>query len=353
MFESLIQAWDGEEVVIHYERELQTWMFVAVHSTRLGPGCGGTRLKIYPSPADGLRDVLRLSTAMTRKLAVASVPYGGGKAVLAVPRMLPAEDRIRLMERYGDLVDSLGGTYRTAPDVNTSDADMDIIATRTRWVFGKSPAAGGAGSTAPATATGVYHAIRASVGHVFGSEDLAGRRILVQGAGGVGAPLCALLAGDGATVLVSDVDERRAEFIAAQVGAAVIPAAGALTGECDVFAPCALGGVLNPDTIPGLRCRIVAGAANNQLREDSDAELLRARGILYAPDYVANAGGVLHGLGLEEMGWTQEHLDARLRGIADTLLEVFRMAEAQGTTTEAAAEWIAQRNIAAGSDVAV
>jgi leucine dehydrogenase len=345
VFEALIEAWDGEQVAIRYDRELATWMFIAVHSTRLGPAAGGTRMKVYPSPSDGLRDALRLSSAMTRKLAVPCAPYGGGKAVLAVPRVPEGEARVRLMERYGDFVDSLGGTYQTAPDVNTGSEDMDIVGTRTKHVFGRSPEAGGSGNTAPATAQGVYYGIRAAVEHALGSDNLAGRTIVVQGVGDVGGRLAKLLAADGAKVLVSDIDERLAGTVAVEIGGAVVPVADALVTECDVLAPCALGGVLNPESIPRLKCRVVAGAANNQLLRDSDAQLLKARGILYAPDYVVNAGGVLHGVGLEQLGWSEAELEEQLKGITETLREIFHAAETEDLTTELAAQRIAERNI--------
>src|SRR6266508_1964243 len=226
-------------------------MFVCVHSTRLGPACGGTRLKSYAEPAEALRDGLRLSGAMTAKNAVARLPLGGGKAVLAVPEV-PEDDRRReLFLRYGDLVRSLGGTYVTACDMNTSERDMDVVGERCPYVFGRSVACGGSGSSAPATATGVFHGIRASVAHAFGSSDLEGRTVLVQGVGSVGRSLALQLGQAGARLLVADV----------------VAPEDALGTACDVFSPNATGGILTPTTIPELRCRIVAGAANNQLAD--------------------------------------------------------------------------------------
>lgn len=348
MFDSLLQAWDGEEVLVRFDAPSGAWMFACIHSTRLGPAAGGTRMKVYASPAAALEDGLRLSSAMTRKLAVSGLPYGGGKAVLAVPAIPVGEPRRTLLERYAAFVDSLGGTYHTAPDVNTNDADMDVVALHTRWVFGKSPANGGAGNTAPATAVGVLHGMRACAEHVFGSPDLARRTVVVQGAGDIGGRLAALLAQAGARVLLADVDERRVEELAARIGATVVPAADALATGCDVLAPCALGGVLSAETIPALRCRVVCGAANNQLATDADGDRFADRGILYAPDYVVNAGGVLHGLGLEELGWAQPELDRRLAAIADTLHEIIAIAETGGISTERAAERLARARLAAG-----
>src|SRR6266567_506364 len=186
-FEELLESWEGETAVIHRDRPSGGWMFICIHSTRRGPAGGGTRMKVYERPADGLQDAMRLSRAMTAKLAVAGLPLGGGKAVLAVPELPTGNDRRELLLRYGDLVDSLGGTYHTSSDMNTGEADMDVIAERTKHVFGRSQAKGGSGSPAVPTAVGVYHGLRASVGYAFGSDELAGRIVLVQGAGSVGS----------------------------------------------------------------------------------------------------------------------------------------------------------------------
>ncbi len=348
MFEELLQAWDGKETVIRYDADALAWIFIGIHSTQLGPAAGGTRMKAYATPADGLRDVHRLSSAMTRKLAAAGMHYGGGKAVIAVETIPNGNARRQLLLRYAELVDSLGGTYLTAPDVNTNEADMDIIAERTRHVFGKTVANGGAGSTAPATALGVLAGIRASLEHATGSGDLAGRTVLVQGVGDVGRRLAEHLARAGARLLVADINEAAVTAACRDLGATAVNPADALTTPCDVFAPCALGGVLSSETIPLLRCRVVCGSANNQLLRDENADLFAKHNILYAPDYVANAGGVMHGLGLEELGWTEDYLKQRLEGIGDTLREVFRIAEAEGISTERAAERLVARRLEEG-----
>ena len=199
-FEELLDGWDGETAVVHADRELRGWIFICLHSTRLGPAGGGTRLKVYDAPAEGLEDAMRLSGAMTRKFAVAGLPFGGGKAVIAVPELPSGAARRELFLRYGELVDSLGGTFRTSLDMNTGVPDLDVIGERTEYVFGKSVEAGGSGSPAPPTAMGVFHGIRASLGHAFGSDDPAGRTVAIQGAGGVGDPLAGYLADAGATV---------------------------------------------------------------------------------------------------------------------------------------------------------
>jgi leucine dehydrogenase len=347
-FEELLERWDGETAVVHRDRESGAWIFVCLHSTRLGPAGGGTRLQVYPTPADGLADAMRLSAAMTRKLAVAGLPFGGGKAVLAVPEIPSGEARRELLLRYGDLVESLGGTFRTSSDLNTGEADMDVIGERTGYVFGKSIGAGGSGSPATPTALGVYHGIRASVAHVFGSRDLNGRRVVVQGAGGVGSDLARLLVNDGAAVAVADVDSERARSVAAGVGGEALPADDVLGTDCEVYAPCAVGGVISAETVPLLRCRIVAGSANNQLAEPEAAELLRSRGILYAPDYVINAGGAIAISGRELLGWAPHEVDAALARIGETLGRVFAAAEERGISTAAAADALAEERLRAG-----
>ena len=349
MFENLLRDWDGEFVASRFDEPTGTWIFVGVHSSVLGPGFGGTRMKSYAEPQDALRDVLRLSSAMTFKNAVADLPFGGGKAVLAVPEVPRGDARTELIRRYADLIGSLGGSYVTACDMNTTERDMDLVGERCPHVMGRSEAFGGSGSSAPDTALGVFHGIRASLAHAFGSDDPAGRTVLVQGTGAVGSALIDLLAGADAKLAVSDIDPDRAEAVAERTGAELAAAGDAFDVHCDVFSPCATGAVLNASTIPRLRCRIVAGAANNQLGEPEDAQRLTDAGILYAPDYVVNAGGVLHLAGYERLGWTPDEMAARLEGIGATLQEIFFQAEREGLTTEAAARRVATDRIASSA----
>jgi leucine dehydrogenase len=348
-FEELIEAWDGEEVVVHRDPPTSSWMFIGVHSTVTGPAMGGTRMNSYPSPAEALDDVLRLSDAMTWKQAAADIPYGGGKAVLAVPE-IPAPgsaERVSLLRRYGDLVESLHGTYVTAADMNTGEADMDVVGDRTAHVLGRSEAAGGSGDPGADTARGVFHGIEATVRHVFGTDDLAARSVLVQGLGSVGTRLVEHLRDAGATVLVADVDGARAGSVAEEMGATVVAPDDVIGTVCDVFSPCATGKVLTEDTIPHLRCAIVAGAANNQLGVAEDGERLREAGILFAPDFVINAGGVIHLAGYETLGWDESTMTKRLEAIGDTLLEVFEAADREGISTAAAADRMARGRVAA------
>jgi leucine dehydrogenase len=348
-FDELLRDWDGEEVVVRYDTPTSSWMLIGVHSTALGPAMGGTRLRTYVSPADALEDVLRLSEAMTWKQAAADTPYGGGKAVIAVPEIpVPGSpERRALLRRYAALVDSLHGTYVTAPDMNTGEADMDVIGKRTQHVLGRSAAQGGAGDPGSATARGVFHGLQASVKHADGSDDLTGKTVLVQGLGSVGARLCQYLAEAGAVLSIADVNASRAAAIAEELGATVVPADAAIGVPCDVFAPCATGKVLTEATIRQLRCRIVAGAANNQLGGAEDGERLRAAGILYAPDFVINAGGVIHLAGYETLGWDEATMAKRLEAIGDTLLEVYEDADRGGISTAAAADRMARARVAA------
>jgi leucine dehydrogenase len=338
-FEGLLAEWDGEHAVVRHDAESGAWMFVCVHSTVRGPAGGGTRMRVYPAPPDGLADAMRLSAAMTWKMAAAGMPRGGGKAVLAVPELPSGEPRRRLLRRYGELVASLGGSYRTAGDMNVSPDDLDVVAETCPWVYGTTS---GGGNSGRGTARGGLHAIRATVEHAFGSPDLAGRSVLVQGAGSVGAVLARELADAGARVLVSDVDEERA----AATGCETLPPERALEPEVDVYSPCAVGGTLNAESIPRLACRAIAGCANNQLAEPQDAERLRKRGILYAPDFVVNAGGIVQLIGLEDEGWDEAQLEERLAGIGDTLRTLFAEAETDGITPAEAADRLARRRVA-------
>jgi leucine dehydrogenase len=349
-FENLIAGWDGEEVVTAFDEPSGSWIFICIHSTRLGPAAGGTRLKIYGEPALGLADAMRLAAGMTMKMAAADVPFGGAKAVLAVPALpdRPAA-RTRLFHRYADVIASLKGTFWTGPDMNTSSADMDLIDERCSFVFSRNEERGGSGNPGPYTARGVYHGIRASLARVFGSPEAKGRSVLVQGVGNVGAPLAELLATNGAALLVTDVAEDRTRELSERLGATIVPADAAIATECDVYAPCAMGATLNADTIPSLRARIVAGSANNQLAEAADAERLHKRGVLYAPDYVINAGGVLYGVGREALGWDAAQIEAKLAGIGDTLTRIYERSDSAKITTLAAADQLAVSRLSAAS----
>ena len=343
-----LEGWGGEELVIRRDPPTGAWIAIAIHSTLRGPAVGGTRIRRYPSVTDALVDVLRLSGGMTVKNAVAGLPCGGAKAVIAVSRDLKGSEREALLERYAAMIDSLGGRFDTGPDIGSTEADMDVIGRVSDHVFCRSLAAGGSGTASPWTAAGVLSGIRATLRHRSGSDALNGQRVLVQGLGEVGGVLIGLLHSAGARLLLTDADPARVEAAIARFpDAEVVPPDDATTTECDVFAPCAIGGILNSKTIPGLRCSMVAGAANNQLLEHADADRLRAAGILYAPDFVINGGGIIRGVGAERLGWTDALIDARVEAIGETLEAIYRDSERLDISTAAAAMQLAQEALTA------
>ena len=285
---------------------------------------------------------------MTYKFAVTEWSRGGGKAVIALPEPFDPALRVDMLRRYGRLIYQLGGLYETGPDVGTSPADMDVIAeTGSPYVFCRTPEKGGSGDSSPPTSAGVHSGIRVVCDRLFGIRSLEGRRILVQGAGSVGSRLAKLVLADGAQVLLAEVDSARAASVLDFPGGVTrIDPARALETPCDVFAPCAQGGVLSESTIGLLECRAVAGAANNQLGQSDDAIRLRDRGILYAPDYIINIGGALAIPGIEKLGWSAAKAERRVRATVEaTLVCVFDLADAEGLTTEAAARRIATNRL--------
>jgi leucine dehydrogenase len=345
--ESLLSGWDGDAVITRYDRPTGAWIFIAIHSTRLGPAAGGTRMKPYLDPRAALQDVLRLSAGMTYKFAVPGIPRGGGKAVIDIPPDFDPQARPALLRRYGTLVRQLGGLYYTGPDVGTSSEDMDIIAeTGAPYVFGRTPAAGGAGDSGPITALGVFAGLQIACEYASRSSSLRGRRVLVQGTGHVGGPLIQRLRAAGAEVLFNDIDEAAIRHFRDELGLRFVPSESVYDTDCDIFAPCALGGILNPETIPRLKCRAVAGGANNQLSSPEAAEALRAKGILYAPDYVLNVGGAMAVPGIEALGWSQADAEKQvIESVQTGLRNVFDLAAAEGISTEAAARRIAEERL--------
>lgn len=337
--QELIRAWDGECVVVRHDAATDAWIFIAIHDRTLGMAMGGCRMKVYPSPGDGLRDAQRLAAGMTLKWAGIEFPMGGGKAVLAVPRPLEGEEREGLLLRFGELVEGLGGMYGTGVDLGTTPADMNVVGRRTDRVAGRTPDNGGAGDPGPWTSLGVFEGMRAAAARVMGADSLADRTVLVQGVGGVGRPLAGRLVEAGARVLVTDARPDRAREVAGELeGAETVPAEEAYRTECDVFAPCAVGGVLNTDTIPELRCALVAGSANNQLGEGEDAARLAERGIVYIPDFIINAGGAIaHGI-LEFLGWDESEVEPRVRRIGPAVGAILDDAADSAETPLAVAE---------------
>lgn len=314
---------------------------IAVHNTRLGPAVGGTRFWNYADEDEALTDVLRLARGMTYKNALAGLPFGGGKSVIIGDNK--TSRREELFRAHGRFIETLGGIYITAEDVGTSTADMEYMLAETRHVGGL---AGRSGDPSPLTAHGVFRAMQASARERWGADALAGRTVAIQGCGHVGYHLSRELHEAGAHLVVSDMDERSVRRVAEEFGARVVPPGEIYEAEADIFAPCALGGIINDETIPRLRVEIVAGAANNQLLEARHGDLLEARGLLYAPDYVANAGGVINGC-IELLGWTREFSFEKVHGIYDTLSSIFQIAKAERIAAHRAADRLAERRLQA------
>ncbi|HYN95194.1 MAG TPA: Glu/Leu/Phe/Val dehydrogenase dimerization domain-containing protein [Pilimelia sp.] len=321
-------------------------VIVAVHSTVRGRAIGGCRIAHYPRWQDGLTDALRLSAAMTAKCAVAGLPHGGGKVVVAVAEdtALTGARRRAVLHDVGDAIAALDGAYATGPDVGTGPDDMTTIAERTPYVFCRPPERGGSGDSSGHTAAGVLAALRAVCAERF-AAPLAAHRFAVVGLGRVGGQLARLLAAAGAELVVSDIDPA-GRRLAGELGAAWVDPADALRAPVDVLVPAALGGVLTPVTVPLLRCAAVAGPANNQLDAPATADLLHRRGILWAPDFVVSAGGVIHATAVELGGRTGEEAARLVTGIEDTLAGVLTAARTAGTSPMAAALALARRRTA-------
>jgi leucine dehydrogenase len=332
---------DHQEVVFHADPATGLRAIVAIHNTNLGSALGGTRMWPYADDDEALADVLRLSRGMTYKAAVAGLDFGGGKAVIIGDARRHKTDA--LLRAYGRFIDSLGGRYLTAEDVGTTVADMDVVRTVTRFAHGVSD---GADSPSPATAFGVYWGIRAALRHRFGSDDLIGRRVAVQGIGSVGLRLCRYLAEAGARLIVADVDEDRVRQAVARFAAEAVPPGAIHAVPADVLAPCALGAVVDDATLPEIAAQVIAGAANNQLAEARHGAALKGRGILYAPDYVINAGGVID-VASEGPGYDRDAVLGRVARIYDTLVEIFARAAGADLPPDVVADRLAEERFRA------
>ena len=342
------EAPEHERVLITRGPRSGLTIIVAVHSTRLGQALGGARLWRYGHWTDALADALRLSQAMTMKNAAAGLARGGGKSVICIPPGVTLDDVARrdAMLDLGDAVESLDGAYMTAEDVGTSAELMAAVAERTKHVCGLPPEQGGVGEPADATAAGVHASILATLDHVFGVSDPAGRHFVVAGLGQVGGRLARSLAAAGAKLTVTDVAESKRE-LARELGATWVEPGEAHLVEADVFVPCGLGGVLTREVVDALRVRAVVGAANNQLASRDVASRLTERRIVWAPDFVVNAGGVIYLDVASAPDADQAALDARIAGIGDTVASVLRAADEHGTTSLAAAERLARQRLEA------
>jgi leucine dehydrogenase len=331
---------DHEQLLFCHDASAGYRGLIAIHNTTLGPALGGTRYWRYPSEADAVIDVLRLARGMTYKAAVAGLSLGGGKSVILMNDK-PA-DREALFRAHGRFVETLHGRYITAEDVNTSPADMEYIRLETEHVVGL---VGGSGDPSPVTAHGVFVGMKASAKWQFGSDSLAGKTVAVQGCGHVGYYLCKELAAEGAKLVVTDIAPAKVERVVREFGARAVAPDAIYAVEGDVFAPCALGAVVNDATLPQFSVKIIAGGANNQLAESRHGDALAERGILYAPDYVINAGGLINVNG-ELEGWSADRAHRKAGEIYDTMLRVYELARAERLPTYLAADRLAEQRIA-------
>ncbi|HET9683170.1 MAG TPA: Glu/Leu/Phe/Val dehydrogenase [Gemmatimonadaceae bacterium] len=336
-----IAAMGHEQLVLCNDTSAGYRGIIAIHSTTLGPALGGTRFWNYASDEEAIVDALRLARGMTYKNAVAGLNLGGGKSVIIGNNK--TSDREMIFRAHGRFVESLGGRYITAEDVGTSTADMDYVHMETKNVTGL---AGRSGDPSPVTAHGVFRAIQASAKERWGSDDLNGRAVSVQGCGHVGYFLSKELHEAGAKLIVTDIDAERVKQVVSEFGARAVGPDEIYGVQADIFAPCALGGIINDKTIPLLKVEIVSGAANNVLLEERHGEVLDEKGILYAPDYVANAGGVIN-VYSELAGWSSARAFRKADEIYDTILKVFRIAKTDKVPTYVAADRLAEQRIAA------
>lgn len=334
-----------EQVVFCQDKATGLRAIIAIYSTALGPALGGTRFFPYSSESDALRDVLDLSRAMAYKNAIAGLDLGGGKAVIwGDPQKIKTEG---LLRAYGRFVESLGGRYYTACDVGTYTPDMDIVAKETRFVTGRSAEYGGCGDSSVLTAFGVFQGMRAAAEHVWGAPTLAGRRVGIAGLGKVGKHLAGHLIEDGATVVATDVNDAALAWARETYPQLELvgDTTALITSEIDVYAPCALGGALDDDTVPVLHAKIVSGGANNQLAHPGIEKLLEERGILYVPDYVVNAGGVIQ-VADEITGFDFDRAKLRATKIFETTRQILELAAAEGVPPAVAADRLAEHRMA-------
>jgi leucine dehydrogenase len=340
VFERYVEG-DHEQVVFCIDEATRYRGLIAIHSTARGPAVGGARFWNYASDEDAITDALRLARGMTYKNAFAEIPFGGGKSIIIGDNR--RMDREMIFRTHGRFVETLGGRYITAEDVGTSTSDMEYVRMETAYVAGL---AGRSGDPSPVTAHGVFRAIQASAKFRWGSDELAGRAVALQGCGHVGYHLAKELHDAGARLIVTDTNRERLRRVVDEFDAAALPPDEIYGARADIFAPCALGGIINDQTIPRLKVEIVAGAANNQLLEPRHGVALEERGILYAPDYVANAGGIINGC-IELLGWDASYTLSRVREIYDKLLAVFETAKAEAIPPAEAADRLAERRLRA------
>ncbi len=334
-----------EQIVFCNDNATGLKAIIAIHNTVLGPSLGGTRMWNYNNEMEALTDVLRLSRGMTYKSSVAGLNLGGGKAVIiGDPKKIKSE---ALLRRFGKFVDSLGGKYITAEDVAMSSRDMEIISMETEYVSGLPENMGGSGDPSPVTAYGVYMSMKASARETWGSDSLSGKKVLVQGIGHVGENLVERITKDGAKVYVNDISEERVKAAVNKYKAEFVPADKMFDLDIDIYAPCALGATVNDDTLSRLKCQVICGAANNQLAdEQKHGEMVKQKGILYAPDFVVNAGGIIN-VFYELEGYNRDRAMSHAEKIYDTTWNIFQAAKADNIPTYKAANLLAEKRIEA------
>ena len=341
-----LQDWNANEherVVFCQDSEAGYRGIIAIHSTKLGPAVGGTRFWNYPNDEAALEDALRLSRGMTYKNALAGLPFGGGKSIIIGNNK--TVDREAIFRAHGRFIETFQGRYIAAEDVGTNTSDMDYVRLETSHVAGL---ADRSGDPSPATAHGVFRAIQAAAMHRWGQDDILGRSVAVQGCGNVGYHLCKELNSAGARLIVTDTEPAKVQRCATEFGAVEVEPDEIYGVKADIFAPCALGGILNSVTIPRLKVAIVTGSANNQLLEPVHGDMLEERNILYAPDYVANAGGIISGGSIELLGWEPSRAFDKVNRIYDTLLNIFEVATRENIPTYQAADRLAEQRLASG-----
>jgi leucine dehydrogenase len=335
-----------EQVVFCSDKATGLKAIIGIHDTTLGPALGGTRMWNYTSEADALTDVLRLSRGMTYKAAITGLDLGGGKAVIIGDAKTQKTDE--LMRKFASYVHSLGGRYITAEDMGMETRDMDIVKEVTPYVTGVSEELGGAGNPSPVTAYGVFMGLKAAVKYRFGSDDLIGKKVLVQGVGHVGEDLVRQLTEEGALVTICDINKENLAIVSAKYGATIHQDLDTIYSlDVDIYAPCAMGATINDDTIAVLKAKVIAGAANNQLADEvKHGQLLRDKNIAYAPDFLINAGGIIN-VYAEIVGFTREEIMQKTANIYNTTLDIFALADEKNISTQAAAIAIAKARIAA------
>lgn len=338
-----VARYDHEQILICQDNHTGLKAIIAIHNTVLGPGLGGTRMWNYSTEAEAINDALRLSRGMTYKAAISGLNLGGAKAVIIGD---PAKDKSEhLMRKFGRFVENLGGKYITAEDVGTTTKDMEYIKMETDHVVGLPEIMGGGGDPSPVTAYGVYMGIKASAKKAYGSDNLGGKKIAVQGTGKVGLHLIEMLHKDGAHIIASDIYESGLKVASDKYGANIVKPEDIFGQDVDIFAPCALGAILNTENIAKLKCQIVAGAANNQLEDENiHGDMLKSRGIYYAPDFLINAGGLIN-VYSEHNGYVREIAMSQAENIYNTVLSIYQKSETDNINTQIAAIKLAEKRI--------